>query len=265
MKIRINADDFGISPGVNSAVETMFKKQKLDSASLIYGCGYFDEAIAIAKRNPNLKVGLHFNLSSGKSAFKHSKSALLTNEDGDFKNGFLQLLLLSIFKKEQLLKEITQELEAQISAITNSGLKISHIDSHRHVHFIPQIFKSVVTIAKKHQVWRIRVINENLLTTWLIKNPKTFLFNGGIIKWLVLRFMGLWNGSKKIPQSYFFSILHTCSISSDLIAKIKIPKGFSEVEIMVHPGDSGIDGGLKNLCESEHLLSPNRNIERLGG
>lgn len=264
MKIRINADDFGISLGVNAAIEEMFQKQKLHSASLIYGCGYFDDAIAIAKRNPDLKLGLHFNLSSGRSAFNHPKPALLSDENGNLKNGFLHLLLLSIFKKEQLLKEISRELEAQISAITSLGLKLNHIDSHRHVHFIPRIFQTVVEIAAKHQVSQIRVINENLLTTWSIKNPKTFLKDGGIIKWLVLRFMGLINGSRKIKQSYFFSILYTCSISRDLISKIKIPKNFDEVEIMIHPGNPAIDAHLKDLHEVEHLLSPNRNTERLG-
>ncbi|MDX2082722.1 MAG: ChbG/HpnK family deacetylase [Rickettsiales bacterium] len=264
MKIRINADDFGISAGVNTAIEEMFQKQKLNSASLIFGCGFFDEAITIAKNNPDLKIGLHFNLSSGKAAFKHQQPSLLVDEKGQFKNGFLQLLLLSIFKKEQLLKEISLELEAQISAIISLGLKLNHIDSHRHVHFIPRIFQIVVEIAAKHQISQIRVINENLLTTWSIKNPKTFLKDGGIIKWLVLRFMGLINGSRKIKQSYFFSILYTCKISRELISKIKIPKNFDEVEIMIHPGNPEIDAHLKDLHEAEHLFSPNRNIERLG-
>jgi predicted glycoside hydrolase/deacetylase ChbG (UPF0249 family) len=80
MKIRINADDFGLSLGVNGTIEEMFQKQQLHSASLIFGCGYFDEALAIAKKNPNLKVGLHFNLSVGKSAFKHSKPSLLVDK-----------------------------------------------------------------------------------------------------------------------------------------------------------------------------------------
>lgn len=66
MNLRINADDFDISPGVNSAIEKMFKAGRLHAASMICGCGYFDEAVAIAKRNPGLEVGLHFNPDSTK-------------------------------------------------------------------------------------------------------------------------------------------------------------------------------------------------------
>lgn len=263
MKFRINADDFGISPGVNSAVEEMFKKQKLHSASLIYGCGYFDEALVIAKRNPDLKIGLHFNLTSGKSAFNHQKPALLTDKNGNFKNGFLKLLLRSVFKKKALQKEVKQELEAQISAIENAGIKLSHIDGHRHVHFIFGIFPLVVEAAKIHQIQQVRVINESLISTFSINYPKSFLWDGGIVKWLILRALGVFNGSKKIPQNYFFSILYTCSISGDLISKIKVPRNFNEVEIMIHPGNPKMDETVQNLEERQHLLSQNRYKEFL--
>ncbi len=263
MKIRVNADDFGISRGVNSAVAEMFKKQKLHSASLIYGCGYFDEALEIAKKNPDLKIGLHFNLSSGKSAFKHAQPSLLTDKNYNFRNGFLCLLFLSIFKKKQLATEVKNELAAQIAAITKAEIKLNHIDSHHHVHFIPQIFQLVVKAAKNHQIQQIRVINESLQATWLINHPKSFLWNGGILKWLVLRFLGLLNGAKKLSQSYFFSILYTCQISNDLIAKIKVPKNFSQLEIMIHPGNPKIDKRSKSFVEEKHLLSQNRFLERL--
>jgi chitin disaccharide deacetylase len=263
MKIRINADDFGISPGVNLAIEEMFRQKKLHSASLIYGCGYFEKAIEIAKQNPNLKVGLHFNLSSGKSAFSHQNQSLLVDKEGNFKNGFLKLLLLSFFQKEKLQQEIKQELEAQIEAIKSCKIKLNHIDSHRHIHFIPAIFPLVVAAAQKHQVQQVRVINESLFATWQIDYPKNFLWNGGLVKWLILRSLGLFNGSKKIPQSYFFSILHTCKISRNLIDKIKVPKNFDEVEIMIHPGNPQIDISLENLQERAHLISGERLVERL--
>lgn len=263
MKLRINADDFGISPGVNSAVERMFKQQKLHSASLMYGCGYFDEAVKIAKQNPGLKIGLHFNLTTGKSAFITSGPSLLVDNNGNFKNGFLSLLVLSLLKRKQLLKEIRQELEAQIQAIIEAGIKLHHIDGHRHIHFIPGIFQIVADTAKAHQISQVRVINESLAATWSIDYPKTFLRNGGIIKWLILRILGLLNGSSKIPQPYFFSILYTCEISRELIAKLKIPKGFSSAEIMIHPADPKIDKQLPDLKERSHLLSKNRYQEWL--
>jgi predicted glycoside hydrolase/deacetylase ChbG (UPF0249 family) len=263
MKIRINADDFGISRGVNFAIEKMFQQKKLHSASLIFGCGFFEEAIEIAKRNNNLSIGLHFNLTSGFSASNH-KLPLLTNHLKKFKNGFLKILLLSIFCKKKLEKEIEIELEAQINQLKSRNIKIDHIDGHRHVHFIPLVFNLVVRSAKKHEISVIRFINENIFSTFLIKHPKNFLWNGGLIKWFVLTILALFNKNKINQKEYFFSILYTGLISKALLEKIKIPKKFKQAEIMIHPGNPDIDKNLQNKLEEKyHLFSNNRIIEQL--
>ena len=85
MLLRINADDFGLSPGVNSAILQMFLQQKLHSASLICGCQYFTSAVQIAKQNPNLQVGLHFNLTTGIASFLHQPNSLLVDKNNRFK------------------------------------------------------------------------------------------------------------------------------------------------------------------------------------
>jgi len=258
MKIRINADDFGMSPGVNGAIAKMFQANKLHSASLVCGCDHFDEAVRIAKANPALKVGLHFNLTTGKAISE--KSDLLVDKEGRFRNGFLSLLLLSIFQRKSLENQVRAELEAQISLLRKSGISVYHIDSHRHVHVIPTIFSVVTEIAKKHKIKHIRVINERFSNTWFIPYPKTYLFDGGIVKWLILRGLGLFNRYK--TSTYFFSILYTCSISDGLVRKVTIPQGFDDVEIMIHPGNPAIDEPL-NLLEKRHLVSANRYIENL--
>jgi len=260
MKTRINADDFGISRGVNFAIREMFKENKLNSASIICGCGHFNEAIDIAKRNPNLKIGLHFNLSSGLAVSDKKTIPLLVDKNGRFKNGFLKLLFLVIFKKQQLQKEISLELEAQISLIEKHEIKLNHVDSHRHIHFIAGIFSLVILAAKKHEISTIRIINEKLSSPISLK----ILINGGLLKWLVLRFFGLINGSQKLAtKTYFFSILNSCLISKELIENIKIPNGFEDLEIMIHPANPTLDAMSKNLEERKHLLSQNRVLENL--
>lgn len=246
MKLRINADDFGISPGVNGAIEKMFQEGRLHATSLICGCGYFDEAVEIAKRNPGLEVGLHFNITIGTSQFK---------------NGFLSLLMMSFLNRSLLKKEAEKELRSQISLLEENGIKVTHIDSHRHIHMIPGIFEVVEKVAKEKNIKRVRVINESLLTTLRIKHHKKFLWNGSLVKWLILSSLRFINNTKS--NRYFFSILYTCEISRNLIDKIKIPKKFqnSEIEVMIHPGNPDIDSKLPNLEEREHLLSTLRKLE----
>jgi len=257
MKVRVNADDFGISPGVNAAVENMYQSRLLHSASLICGCGYLGEAIRIANANPGLKVGLHFNLTTGFSAVRSKSSRILITKKGRFKRGFLSLLLLSVFRKRKLISEVRDELRAQIEILKIAGLKINHIDSHRHVHMIPAIFKIVNEIAIENNIKYVRVVNEDFFKTWAIKYPKTYIWDGGLIKWAILRILGVFNPKSDV---YFFSILYTCSISADLIKKIVWPTGYKEAEIMIHPGDPEVDADLV-LEEKQHLISKKRRVE----
>ncbi len=261
MKIRVNADDFGISPGVNWAVKDMFKRRKLNSASLMCGVKYFSEAVLIAKRNPELEIGLHFNVTTGFSVRKVKEASLLVDQNGKFKNGFLKLVLLAIFKRKKLMLEVAEELKAQLDLIQSAGLKLSHIDSHRHIHMIFGIFDVVIKVAKEYNIKKVRVVNESLIQTFFINHPKSFWINGNIIKWLILSLFRLVNGQK--GEEYFFSILYTCEISSDLISKIKVPRRFvgKTVEIMIHPAKPEIDEKISDLEEKKHLLSRYRNLE----
>ena len=259
MKIRINADDFGISPGVNDAIIAMYRDKKLHSASLILGCGYDNEAIKLSKLNPNLKVGLHLNLTSGKAT--SSKSSFLVDCNQRFKYGFVSLLLLSLFRRAQFVKAVRSEIEAQIVALEKAGITISHLDGHRHIHVIPAVFEVVTELASKYLIDNVRVINEDFFTTWKIRHQKSFLFDGGIIKFLVLKFLSLFNKTSNCSE-YFFSVLYSCTISKSLISKIKVPQQYDALEIMIHPGDPEKDSGLL-LEEKKHLVSNKRNQECL--
>jgi predicted glycoside hydrolase/deacetylase ChbG (UPF0249 family) len=262
----INADDFGMSEGVNATIEKMFLQKKLNSTSLITGCGYQDQAIQIANNYPDLKVGLHFNLSNGHSSSAQGQNLnLLVDQNLKFKNGFLKLLLLVIFKKKEFLKQVEIELDAQLSWLKKSlKSQIAHIDGHRHIHYIPGIFALVVKKAAEYQIPRIRIINENLYYSWQIDKTNLFIKNAGIIKWLLLRFFGMINGANKVSNDrYFFSILNSCGLSKELIAKIQIPKKYHKLEIMIHPGDPEIDSKASDLEEKSQLLSKMRYQEQL--
>lgn len=265
VKYIINADDLGISEGVNLTIKKMFERGRLNSASLMFGCNYQDRAITIANQNPNLKVGLHFNLSTGFSSSKEKNLSLLTDQDFKFKNGFLKLLILAIFKRREFLKQVEIELDSQLSLLKQS-LKspIAHIDGHRHIHYIPGIFALVVKKAKEYQIPRIRIINENLYYSWQLDKTNFFIKNAGIVKWLLLRFFGMINGANKIAtDTYFFSILNSCQISKSLVEKVKIPKKYHQIEIMIHPGDPEIDSNVDDIYDKNHLLSKNRYQEQL--
>ena len=260
-EVIINADDFGISKGVNEAVIRMHKAGNLTSASLMVTAKYVKDAVLKAKENPSLKVGLHFNLTTGKSVLHPISLPLLVNYEGEFKNGFVNLLLLSIFQRKQFLSEVDAEMKAQIELLKAYGITPLHIDGHRHVHYIFGVFEIAKKLAIKNKIPRIRVINENLIKTLkLYKIPPI----SGLIKWFVLRFLGLFNGAssiKNIKAPYFFSIIYSCEISNKLLTRFKLKEGFNAVEFMLHPSILKLDEGEKIDYEKPHLTSKFRTIE----
>lgn len=255
----INADDLGMSPGTNKAIFDAFDSGKLTHASIMTNGDYFEEAVNGVKERKGLGVGVHLNLSYGKSLLENE---LLHDEEGLFDKGFLSIYL-EILKKEEILSAIEEELEAQIVRAKDYGISITHLDSHRHVHTIPKIFEIVVKLSKKHGVPRIRTINENIFRSMKLNGSLNFFSNGGIFKYLLLRSFDIKNrsGGNFGEERRFFSILFTGKVSASSIENIL--KTELPFEIMVHPGYSEIDEKVKFYDEGERLyrISKDRDYE----
>lgn len=254
-----NADDFGISKGVNAAIVKAHREGILNSASLMINQKYADEAVKLAKEMPELEIGLHVNLTNEYPAAPAQKIPLLVDEHGKLKNGFVNLLLLSFLKPRQLRQQAETEMRAQIIKYLATGLPLQHLDSHRHVHMIPQIFKAMRKLQKEFEVPRIRVMNENALNTLKYNKNKSWLFDGALIKYVLLRFLCWWNGYKN--DVYFYTLLYTCKIAKEQFKGVKIPSGYKAVEIMIHPGMPEIDRQYPQDVWDENILSPYRTVE----
>ena len=254
-----NADDFGISRGVNAAIVKAHKEGILNSASLMINQKYAKEAINFAKEMPELEMGLHINITNEYPASDKNKIPLLVDEYGKFKNGFVKLLFLSLTHPKELNQQIETEIRAQIKKYMTTGLELSHLDSHRHIHMIPIIFKIVRKLQKEFDVPRLRIMNENIFNTIKQNKDTKYLIDCGLIKYFLLRFLCWWNGYK--TNTYFYSILYTCKLAKKHFNNIKIPKGYDKVEIMIHPGIPEIDKENINEVWDKNILSPYRSIE----
>ena len=137
LKKIFNADDFGISRGVNAAIVKAHREGVLNSASLMINQKFAEEAVKQAKEMPNLEIGLHINLTNEFPTASAQKIPLLTDERGKLKNGFVNLLLLSFFKPRQLRQQVEIEMRAQIAKYLATCLPLQQLDSHRHVHLSP--------------------------------------------------------------------------------------------------------------------------------
>lgn len=260
-KLIVTADDFGISPGVNHAVVKAHNEGALTNASLLVSCKYFADAVQLAREKaPQLKLGLHINLTGGRPVLPAAQVPNLVNSEGKFSCGPVGLLVKTILKPT-ILKEIAAEIEAQINKLQEAGIVIAHFDGHHHVQMIPGIFPIVLKLAEKYGVKYVRVVNESLWRTLLQTRKCGFLFNGGIARYALLKIMCIFNNYK--TRTYFFSILNSCQVTPEMVRNFLIPNGYDEVEIMLHPGVPELDknADIGAMDEWPHLTSKYREIE----
>jgi len=253
-KLIINADDLGFSKGVNEAIKKAHLEGFLTHASLMTNVSYFEDALEnVIAKCPNLKIGVHLNLTCGKALYKDN---ILAKNTG-FRNNFVNLLFK--FKSQKVLAHIEKEIEHQILTIQNKGIQISHIDGHEHVHIIPSINKIVRKLAEKYHIPRIREINEDFGESFKYNGKTASMAN--YIKLFLLRFLSQFNSDTKKVK--FYSILNTCEINAENLFSYLENSHEKEVEIMLHPSLIELDRNEKNLDSRfiDFLNSPYRTQE----
>lgn len=170
----INGDDFGLTKSCTLAIIEAFRQGKVTSTTICANGEYFEAAVKLAKEN-NLqnKVGIHVNLSEGRP---------LTGPiscDGFFcdRNGIFHGL---IDRNRKLTKEqccnVSKEISAQIDRLISSGIKITHVDSHHHVHTAPNLTDIFLQIMSEYKLRKLR-ISRNIGDIQITKRQLKNLFN----------------------------------------------------------------------------------------
>jgi chitin disaccharide deacetylase len=141
-KLIVNADDLGLTPGVNRGVLRAFQDGIVTSASLLVTGSAFDDAVALARQNPKLDVGLHVTLVEEQAILGREVLPTLVNETGRFPRTSGEFFRRAFFGRINW-EEVECEIAAQIARFQKTGLRLSHLDSHQHLHMFPPVFKIV--------------------------------------------------------------------------------------------------------------------------
>jgi hopanoid biosynthesis associated protein HpnK len=157
----INADDFGVSTAVNRAVVRGWQDGILTSASLMVTGAASAEAVALARQNPGLQVGLHLTLVQGRSALAHGGFPALTDREGNFPNDPV-LAGMRMFFLKSLYRQLRDEIEAQLEQFVATGLPLSHIDGHLNIHMHPTVFAILCQLMPKYGISTFRLSREGL-------------------------------------------------------------------------------------------------------
>ena len=155
----INADDFGLTEGINRGIIQAYNNGILTSASLMANMPAFENAVFLLRESPNLGVGAHLNIVRGKPILPKKTISSLVESEGNFYSFFqvLKRLLLSRFNFD----EIESEFRAQIKKILSYGVCITHLDTEKHLHFFPSILKILLKLAKEFRINKIRSFKQD--------------------------------------------------------------------------------------------------------
>ncbi|HWW98619.1 MAG TPA: ChbG/HpnK family deacetylase [Edaphobacter sp.] len=155
-RLIINADDFGLTPGVNRAIAELHRAKALTSATLMATGPAFEDAVAIAHANPTLGVGCHIVLTDGVPASPPERIPTLLGPDRKtFRPSLLNFVfdLLSGRIREE---DIVREAFAQIHRLQQAGINITHLDTHKHTHLFPAVARSLLRVAERCSIPAIR-------------------------------------------------------------------------------------------------------------
>lgn len=155
-RLIVNADDFGLAPGVNRAVLELHAAEVLSSATMMAQAAATEEAVSMALAMPSLGVGCHIVLVDGTPVSEKSSIASLI----DRKTGLLHPAPGSLLKRLYLARirsaEVEAEAAAQIALLQSYGLRLTHIDTHKHMHMFPPILRPVLRAAKAAGIHSVR-------------------------------------------------------------------------------------------------------------
>ncbi|MGB9032712.1 MAG: ChbG/HpnK family deacetylase [Acidobacteriaceae bacterium] len=151
----VNADDFGLTPGVNRSVVELHRARALSSATLMATGAFFDDAVALARADPSLEVGCHILLVDGNPALPPEQIPTLCPNGQSFRPS-LARFVADLFAFRIRASEVQAEATAQIRRLQTAGLRVSHIDTHKHTHLFSGILRPLLAAARACQVPAVR-------------------------------------------------------------------------------------------------------------
>ena len=263
-RLIVNADDFGLTPGVNRAILELHQAGVLTSATLMARAPATDEAVEIAKATPSLGIGCHVVLVDGEPSLSAAREVPQLCEAGG--NRFLPTLgsfLSTIYRPpartSTLEHQIEIEARAQIQSLQSRGVLLTHIDTHKHTHMFPRVLRPVLRAARS---CGIRAVRNPFEPAWSVRvTPSAPLMRRmqvRLLRMLESKFRRIVAQEGFTTTAGSTGVLATGTLDRPTIAAL-LPALPAEgvYELVTHPGYNDAE-----LARANTRLLASRDIER---
>jgi predicted glycoside hydrolase/deacetylase ChbG (UPF0249 family) len=232
IRLVVNADDFGMSPGISRGILRAHREGIVTSTSVLGNCGDFDEVRAILAEAPELGVGVHLALVGRGPIAEAARVPSLLTAGGRFHERGTEFVA-AWTKRAIDAGDLEREFDAQIARVRDAGIKIDHLDTHHHLGFLPVVGRTVEAVARKHGIEAIRSAIETPSLSW-VTDPKRGLKAGVLtgLGWLTRRQLG---ARRHSAQSWGY--VESGRLDEVRVLEIIGRLGPGPHELICHPGE----------------------------
>ena len=156
-RLILNADDFGLTSGVNRAIVEAHRRGLVTSTTLMANAAAFDDAVRLARETPTLDVGCHVVLVDGMPLLDSAQiPSLVARGHGGALRASIKALAAAALGGRIDPADVEREATAQIRRLQQAGLRVTHLDTHKHAHMFRQVCRPLLRAAQACGVRAIR-------------------------------------------------------------------------------------------------------------
>ncbi|WP_375460527.1 hopanoid biosynthesis-associated protein HpnK [uncultured Enterovirga sp.] len=255
----VTADDFGLAPQVNDAVEIAHRDGILTGASLMVAEPAAADAVLRASALPGLAVGLHLTLVEGRAVLPPGEIPDLLGPDGRLRTD-LARYGTEIFFRPSVQRQVAAEIAAQFERYRDTGLPLDHVNAHKHFHLHPTIARLLLEIGPRFGMRALRVPVEPRTTLLAIEPGGRLGVEARLVGWWAIALRQRARAAGLAVADQVFGLAWSGAVDAGRLAGLleRLPPG--RTEIYLHPAlAGGFDGhapGYRYADEFAALLSP---------
>ncbi|HJQ35530.1 MAG TPA: ChbG/HpnK family deacetylase [Thermoanaerobaculia bacterium] len=144
----VTADDAGLHRGMNDGVLRAHRDGIVTACSIVANGAAFEDAVERLRDTPTLEAGVHLALVEEKPLTAMRFPRKYTS--------FVPLYLA----RRIPIDAIERELRAQIEKVLATGLRVTHLNGHQHLHLLPRVFAVVARLAREYGIGYVRIVDE---------------------------------------------------------------------------------------------------------
>ncbi len=254
----VNADDFGLTSGVNRAIIELHSAGLVTSTSLMACAGATEDAIELARSIPTLGVGCHIVLVDGEPVLPPNQIPTLVDSRTGYFPSSLSKFLARLFTGRIRTTEIEAEAAAQIDFLQRRDLRLNHIDTHKHTHIFPSVLRPVLRAGRARG---IRAIRNPFEPEWAIRAthsaPWLRVAQVAGLRWLEPVCRRILDSEGFATTNGTIAVAGTGALDADTLRSLlrSLPAG--AWELVTHPGYNDAD-----LARVRTRLRASRDVER---